>query len=320
MPGTIEERCCHTGTKLTLHGIVFSKMSLTVTSCFVVFIVVLITLVIKRRRNEHQYFKRIGVPGPIPHLLWGHYDKFRENHIYWLEKWAKEYGDFYGIFLGSKPFLVSTDVEFAQNVMVKHFSNFVNRAPVLELERSDPNIHELLSLTEGDTWKKQRSLITPAFTTKNMKEMLPLILKGADDFIASLKKQNGRFDIVPLVRGLSIDNLGRTVFGIDVRAQVEGQASGIHGIINKISETFMTGTLDLLANSFSTFGQGLSKVLLHLSRNGLFDRADDDLGRVVRNIIKSKKQAQKSNNLLQRLIDASGGCAQCSSSLLGLCG
>lgn len=285
-------------------------MFLTLTSYLLVFTAVLIAVLVKRRMYELQFFERLGIPGPVPHLLWGHYDKFREDHIHWLERWAKEYGDFFGIFLGSKPFLVSTDVGFAQYVFKENFSNFVNRAPVFELEKSDPNLHEFLSFTVGEAWKKQRTLITPAFTTKNMREMLPLILRGAEDFITCLGKQNGRFNITPLVRCLSIDNLGRTVFGIDVGAQSEGETSDIYRIISKITVSFMTGTLDLLVNSFSTFGQGLSRLLFNLSRYGILSRADDELGLLVKAIIKSKKQGQKSNNLLQRLIDASGACIQ----------
>ena len=249
-------------------------MSLTLTGCFVTFIVVLITVLVKRRKDELRFFEKLGIPGPCPHFLWGHYDKFQTNHIYWLEKWAKEYGDFYGIFLGSKPLLVSTDVEFAKFVLIKEFSNFSERVPIFSLERSDPNVHKFLSLVDGEEWKKQRSVITPAFTTKNMKEMLPLILKGADDFIACLSKQKDRFNIAPLARCLAIDNLGRTVFGIDVGAQSAGHTSGVYETITKVAELSMTGTLDLMANSFSSFGLGFAGGLRYLSEFGIIGRTD----------------------------------------------
>ncbi|XP_003745878.1 cytochrome P450 3A14 [Galendromus occidentalis] len=280
-------------------------MTSMLTGYFVVLIAVLVAVLVKRRRDELRYFKKLGIPGPEPNFFWGHYDKFQENHIHWLEKWAEDYGDFYGIFLGTKPLLVSTDVEFAQYALVMNFSNFVNRAPLLVLQMSNPNIEGFLSLVSGEKWKKLRSLMTPAFTTRNMKEMLPLILRGAEDFIVNLKKQRGPFDIVPLVTSLSIDNMGRTVFGIDVGAQAQKENSSIRDTITKVAESSMTGSLDLLVNSFSTLGYGFKGVFFYLSKLGIIKRPDDDLCAMLKNIIGSRKRAEKSNNLLQRLIDAS---------------
>jgi hypothetical protein len=78
---------------------------------------------------QYDYFKRHNIPGPPPTFLFGHYLTFWSTDSYsrQLEQWTKQYGSIYGLFEGSRPMYVVSDVDFIQEVYIKQFASFHSR-------------------------------------------------------------------------------------------------------------------------------------------------------------------------------------------------
>ena len=75
-----------------------------------------------------NYFKNLGIPGPTPSFLVGNFKEVLKVGIaeYDLNVF-KKYGKTVGYFEGSQPVILTKDVKFIKAVMIKDFSNFVNR-------------------------------------------------------------------------------------------------------------------------------------------------------------------------------------------------
>ena len=75
-----------------------------------------------------NYFKNLGIPGPTPSFLVGNFKEVLKVGIaeYDLNVF-KKYGKTVGYFEGTQPVILTKDVKFIKAVMIKDFSNFVNR-------------------------------------------------------------------------------------------------------------------------------------------------------------------------------------------------
>jgi len=85
----------------------------------------------------------------------------------------------------------------------------------------NPFIYNVSNAT-GNRWKEIRSILTPGFTTRKMKLMIPLMNEAIDIFISKLKEKstsNQTFDILPYYQALTMDIIGRCVFGVEIDPQ-----------------------------------------------------------------------------------------------------
>ncbi|GFY47947.1 cytochrome P450 3A5 [Trichonephila inaurata madagascariensis] len=83
-----------------------------------------------------------------------------------------KYGKHFGSFEWSTPVYVITDPDLLRDVMVKDFHKFHYRTSV---EVDDPITKHAVSILKGEDWKRVRTVITPAFTSKRMRQMGTII-------------------------------------------------------------------------------------------------------------------------------------------------
>ncbi|EPB73155.1 unspecific monooxygenase [Ancylostoma ceylanicum] len=76
------------------------------------------------------YWRRQGVPGPVPHIFTGNAREYEKGLHTLDERWVPEYGKTYGMFLMSTPELVSTDLDILRQVLVKDFDHFTDRTMI----------------------------------------------------------------------------------------------------------------------------------------------------------------------------------------------
>lgn len=261
---------------------------------------------LRQRWNTFQLFKRMGIPGPKPNFLWGHYKEMRTNHVHWLGKWRAEYGPTFGVFWGDKPLLVTCDLDIAKQVLVSQFSNFVNRSNQLALETAHPVGKHFVTLLKDQEWKRIRMLLSPAFSTGKMKGMTPLIERSVVDFEANLKKNaSGKeFDVYPLLKRLTVDNIGRTVFGIETNMQKNPETKSVllKAALGFI-EGIMTGVMDLICNSFTVINTTFSWLFYVLFYFNLIPHGVTDLIAEMDAIVKARRSAPPRNDLMQSLLD-----------------
>jgi hypothetical protein len=87
------------------------------------------------------------------------------NNVLTKSKWLNTYGKIAGYYKGSKPFIVTTDIELLKRIQVSDFQhNFTQRQSRGVIGGLEASISQMQSLVQpeinGKRWKEQRSLIT----------------------------------------------------------------------------------------------------------------------------------------------------------------
>lgn len=158
------------------------------------------------RRRAYQFFRRLGIPGPEPHLIKGNCDKMR-NHslvaIDVMDQWKSEFGDVYGYFIGMKPYVVVGDLDLIQQVLIRDFHKFINR-PAMGIEIR-PVINTLVGL-RSHRWKEVRRIISPTFSARKMRKINSIINRCADILVEVVGKHaetQNEIDFYGVFQGLT---------------------------------------------------------------------------------------------------------------------
>ena len=156
-------------------------------------------------RQRYRYFKERNIPTPRFQFVLGHLKTFWGASLFHrqLESWTKQYGKIYGLYEGSVPMFVVSDPDFLQEVFVKQFAVFTARKATL-LDRVSSDI----IFSSGQTWRRQRQLINPAFTAAKLKALNPLINGCISDFMRQLPNHADKgeeFNIYLYYKRMSMD-------------------------------------------------------------------------------------------------------------------
>ncbi|CAF1467819.1 unnamed protein product, partial [Rotaria sordida] len=140
-----------------------------------------------------------------------------------LQEWTRQYGSIYGLFVGTKPMYVVSDVDFLQEVFIKQFSSFHSRdIPEILRNENDGIIH--LFRATGARWRRQRYVINPTFSSAKLKLMSPLVNECIQAMLNKLaqmrdSEQHQEVNIYDLYKRLTMDVICRCAFGIDTDVQ-----------------------------------------------------------------------------------------------------
>jgi len=175
-----------------------------------VLIVILLYKIILFVNYRNNYFFDRNIPSPaIPSLISGHLSILWSTRSYseQLYKWTKELKSCtYGLFEGTRPLYVSSDVHFIQEVFTKQFNKFNSRrttffARLAGIERAH------LVIAEGAQWKRQRTVLNPTFSSVKMRSLVPTIDECASIFIEQLNKidEHRSINICEMYKRFSMD-------------------------------------------------------------------------------------------------------------------
>ncbi|XP_012936526.1 cytochrome P450 3A56 [Aplysia californica] len=179
-------------------------------------------------------WERLGVPGPKPWPVLYHIPELRAGMGACLEKWEKEYGRSYGLynFQTKSATLVTTDVNILNNVLVKDFSSFVDRE---YMETTTSSVVDGLFFQNGDTWKRNRHVLSPMFTGGKMRLMLPHIDDSASNLAQLFLDTHSKGQLIPVklfAARYTSDVIAKTGFGLDVEAVTKEDSEFFHHIEN----------------------------------------------------------------------------------------
>ncbi|CAF3454223.1 unnamed protein product [Rotaria socialis] len=241
-------------------------MTLTIVlfSCFIFFIIVYLRTI----NNSYDYFKRSGIPGPPHRFFFGHYlDLWSVNSVSKkFQEWTRQYGSIYGLFVGTTPMYVVSDVDFLQEVYIKQFSSFHSRRLPILLRLQRGNRIHLLGAT-GLRWRRQRHVINPTFSAAKLKLMMPLVNKCIEAMLKKLSEiacdKEQEINIYTLYKRMTMDVICHCAFGIDT--DMQNDVDNIY--LKKSAETFavdvdklfivkMTDLFPFFVNPFCQFYLG----------------------------------------------------------------
>jgi cytochrome P450 family 13 len=158
-------------------------------------------------RSRYDYFKRRNIPGPPPRFFFGHYLTLWNVPFYpqQIQEWTRQFGSVYGLFEGTRPMYVVSDIDFLQEIFIKQFSAFHSRRVNFLISIRKSNGANLFS-AHADQWRRQRHVINPSFTRLKLKTMTPLMNKCIESMMVKLNEMNSsEFNIYALYNRLTMD-------------------------------------------------------------------------------------------------------------------
>ncbi len=129
--------------------------------------------------------------------------------------WMAEFRTpFFRSFLLNQPDLVQTVLKDRPDDFPK--SNRIS-------EGLRPLLGNSVFLTNGETWKRQRRIIDPAFEGGRLKETFPAMRAAAEAAVARLKGHEGEIEIEAVTSHVAADVIFRTLFSIPIEHEVASE-------------------------------------------------------------------------------------------------
>lgn len=177
--------------------------------------------------KNNNLWKSRGVAGPAPNFFFGNAKDLMRRRLGWaqfLQKYYQEYNDepAIGMYMHREPFLVVHDLELIKAVLIKDFSNFVDRG-------AKPDPHDVLSkhlfMLEPKTWRPLRMKLSPVFTSGKLREMFYLFNQCANRLDKYLDKLDGQcVDMRDIAAKYATDVIGLCAFGVEANALGEEES------------------------------------------------------------------------------------------------
>ena len=109
----------------------------------------------------------------------------------------KKYGKLYGSYFGSMPVIVVGDPQMARDIMIKEFSSFTDRNPIKFNMRY---LQDSFLFKTKQEWKDGRSLVSPVFTTKRIKDIFVHFEKASKPLFMNIEEmiKDGKQDEIDI--------------------------------------------------------------------------------------------------------------------------
>lgn len=159
------------------------------------------------------------VPG-LP--LVGNMLQFRRDRLD-LQDRAARTGPLARIMLAHIPVYIVTDADIAQQVLSEQATSFKKSAGLQFLK---PLLGDGLLTAEGDTHKRHRKLLAPAFAPKRLEKYGEIMVAETEKQLARWR-HGQRIDLANEMMEMTLAIAGRTMFGADVRSDAAQVAEAL---------------------------------------------------------------------------------------------
>ncbi|XP_078037565.1 putative cytochrome P450 6a14 [Augochlora pura] len=174
--------------------------------------------------SSYNYWKKLGIAGPQPSLIFGNLKSTSLAQISMSEAIKKMYDEYKkepvcGIYGGSTPILIVNDLNLVKDVLIGDFSLFASRGlPVYpKVERLQEHLFHL----EPEIWRPMRARLSPVFTSGKLKDMFPLVAKCGEHlekYLDTVTEKAVPVDCREIAAKFTTDVIGTCAFGIDMNA------------------------------------------------------------------------------------------------------
>jgi cytochrome P450 len=232
------------------------------------------------------------VPGPKGRFLLGSLIELSRDWLGFYNRCAEEYGDFVRIHLGHVPVYLVVHPRDIETVLVTNAGNFTKSADYRALARV---LGRGLLTSEGEFWKRQRSLIQPAFHRQNILAYAAVMTSAAGRMLDSWKEKGERNIHDDLMR-VTLEIVSQCLYGTEVTDAAErvGKAMEV------VTESFITNASLAVLFPFDI-------PVLFARREW---RAIRELNEIIDNIIRRRRSSNQPRadllDMLLRARDADG--------------
>ncbi|GFU95344.1 cytochrome P450 3A18 [Trichonephila clavipes] len=218
---------------------------------------------------------------------------------------SRPFGRVVGSFEGSTPSVVVKDPNILRDVLVKDFHIFPYRRI---MKTYDPIADAMVTMVTGEDWKRIRTIITPAFTSKRMRQMASIMNDCSKSLLEVCEKHaNERkpVDFKGAFGAFTMDVIASSAFGTKIDSHNDPQ----NEFVQKVREKFLNFTIPRLIVAMLVPGWILRWIPLDL--NPMILDKDNFFKNVTMNVIKRRKESgRRYNDFLQMLMDIVDETAQ----------
>uniref|UniRef100_V5HG78 Putative cytochrome n=1 Tax=Ixodes ricinus TaxID=34613 RepID=V5HG78_IXORI len=256
-----------------------------------------------QRRHAHGVFRRHGIPGPTPELLWGNWNQLKKDRLQVMQQWIDRYGKVFGFFMAEKPCMVVTDLDLVRQIFVKEAHTFIDRAQVvLEVEPFNSS----LAFLRGEEWKKVRTVLNATITAGKVNRCSGIVSGCAKELVQVLEGHHERdklVDVMEVAEGYSLDVITKCALAWKVNCQQKSDDTlllGLRQTFEDLDSTVIESTLAL---------PGIRSILKRIYPLTRVSKALRRIAENVRDTIKKRRQGQspREDDMLQMLLDAQAG-------------
>ncbi|XP_046636789.1 cytochrome P450 4C1-like isoform X1 [Daphnia pulicaria] len=196
----------------------------------VLLLVLTLLFFVYRKWENSSYVKTIDlIPGPPKQFFVGNALALPKETNEILQtihsKWVKQYGKIFRVWLGLRPFVMTSSAVLIEKMMTSN--TFIDKKDAYSI--LTPWLGEGLLLASGNKWKKNRRLLTPAFHFQILDNFFDVFNKNADILCEQLIKANTSIkgdsvediDVFPYLKRCALDIICEAAMGIQVNAQLE---------------------------------------------------------------------------------------------------
>nr|XP_048289410.1 cytochrome P450 3A11-like isoform X2 [Myodes glareolus] len=166
--------------------------------------------------QNHDIFKKQGIPGPKPLPFLGTMLNYYKGIWKFDVECYKKYGKIWGLLDGPTPLFIFADPNMIKKVLVKEcYSVFTNRRDMGPLGR----MSNAIFLAKDEEWKRIRALLSPTFSSGKLKEMFPIIEEYGDTLVTYLRREAEKgkpINMKKVFGAYSMDVITSVAFGVNV--------------------------------------------------------------------------------------------------------
>ncbi|XP_078037567.1 putative cytochrome P450 6a14 [Augochlora pura] len=174
--------------------------------------------------SSYNFWKKLGVPGPRPSLMFGNLNSTTLAQLSMSDTVKKMYNDYknesvFGIYEGSAPILVINDLNLIKDVLIRDFSLFASRG--VPMYRKVDRLGEHLFNLEPEIWRPLRARLSPVFTSGKLKDMFPLLTECGEHlekYLDTVTEKAAPVDCREIAAKYTTDVIGTCAFGINMNA------------------------------------------------------------------------------------------------------
>ena len=170
-------------------------------------------------------------PGPRGQLLLGSFNDLQRDILGFISRSVREHGDVVGFRVFGKPFCIVGHPDLVEQVLVKDAPKFIKS---MDYRKLADVLGQGLLTSEGETWRKQRTLAQPIFHNDRVKDYVPIFARRAQR-MADEWLRRGEVDLHAEMMRLTLEIVCEALF----RASIEAEVPTIDGALEAITRAFM---------------------------------------------------------------------------------
>jgi cytochrome P450 family 28 len=211
---------------------------------FVVLFISAVLIALYFLKENYEYWKKRGVPGPKPKFIVGNLGQsflMKKSPFEVFTDIYNQYPDtpIVGVYRSSTPSLIIRDPDFIREITGKSFDHFHENDLRIEKE-IDPLIGRNPFFLRGQEWKTVRAQLTPAFTSGKMKLVYPHLEDTSQRISKFIDSQpnatNGQgYEAKELCKRYTLNNVASCAFGLEGKCFEEDNSE-----FQQIAQQFMT--------------------------------------------------------------------------------